>query len=251
MPYQEHPHFIKPDNPDTKIWRYMDFSKFVSILNNECLYFSRGDMLGDPYEGTYSKANSQIRPYIYKDMSSDYREKVFNTLTHVFKSARAFTYVNCWHINQVESDAMWKLYLKSGEGIAIQSTYSRLVKSLQNSSEIISIGKVTYIDYLTEWMPEGSLIYPFIHKQKCFEHENELRALFTKYPENGEMLDFSMTPFHDGFNIKVNIKELIEGVFIAPTSLGWMLELMKDLIRKYGFNFEVFHSQLSEPPIFY
>ena len=40
--------------------------------------------------------------------------------------SRDCTAVNCWHINEHESAAMWDLYLKSNEGIAIQSTYQKL-----------------------------------------------------------------------------------------------------------------------------
>ena len=36
---------------DAKLWRYMDFTKFVAMLNNKALYFCRLDHLGDPFEG--------------------------------------------------------------------------------------------------------------------------------------------------------------------------------------------------------
>jgi hypothetical protein len=59
-----HPIFQQPPNPNTKIWRYMDFAKYVSLLDPNGLWFSRmdklgeslGDKLGDPFEGTLSRA---------------------------------------------------------------------------------------------------------------------------------------------------------------------------------------------------
>ena len=38
-----------PDN-NKKIWRYMDFSKYVDLVTTEELYFTRADKLEDPYD---------------------------------------------------------------------------------------------------------------------------------------------------------------------------------------------------------
>jgi hypothetical protein len=39
----------------TKIWRYMDFTKFISVLDTQTLFFSRIDLLGDKFEGSVPK----------------------------------------------------------------------------------------------------------------------------------------------------------------------------------------------------
>lgn len=39
-------------SPDTKIMRYMDFAKFISILENKELYLTRADKFEDPLEGS-------------------------------------------------------------------------------------------------------------------------------------------------------------------------------------------------------
>lgn len=39
-----------PD-PDTRIWRYVDLTKFLDMLSRRKLYFARLDRLGDPFEG--------------------------------------------------------------------------------------------------------------------------------------------------------------------------------------------------------
>jgi len=39
---------------------------------------------------------------------------------------RRYVFVNPWHKNEFESAAMWKLYLKSEEGVAIRTTVERL-----------------------------------------------------------------------------------------------------------------------------
>src|SRR4051812_46802853 len=61
MPYETHPLFEAPSNPQSKIWRYMSFTKFMSLLDSGCLYFTRGDNMAamDPYEGSYTHANAR------------------------------------------------------------------------------------------------------------------------------------------------------------------------------------------------
>ena len=57
--YKEHPSF-QPIGKRTKIWRYMDFAKFVSFLSKRSLYFCRVDKLGDPFEGTLSERDYEL-----------------------------------------------------------------------------------------------------------------------------------------------------------------------------------------------
>ena len=58
MPYHERSAFRLP--PDgTKIWRFTDFTKFLSMLTNTALYFSRLDKLEDT---AGSGANLLISP---------------------------------------------------------------------------------------------------------------------------------------------------------------------------------------------
>jgi hypothetical protein len=45
--FKEHRVFQKPEDENAKIWRYMDFTKFVSLLDTKSLYFTRVDRLGD------------------------------------------------------------------------------------------------------------------------------------------------------------------------------------------------------------
>jgi hypothetical protein len=40
-----------PENLNQRIWRYMDFAKFVALLDEEILFFPRASLLDDKYEG--------------------------------------------------------------------------------------------------------------------------------------------------------------------------------------------------------
>lgn len=172
----DHPVFTPPADVNAKIWRYMDLSKYLSLLECGALYFSRADKLGDPYEGAMSHSNRQMRPSVYGDAI---HASAFEMRAFQLQWERQWTFVNCWHMNEHESDAMWRIYARTTDAVAIQSTYAKLFQVLPSQA---FLGVVKYIDYDSEWMPEGNLFYSFAHKRKSFEHERELRALIQDAP---------------------------------------------------------------------
>ncbi len=229
----------------------MDFTKLTSLIDSNCLYFVRADKLGDPFEGSWPRINVSARQFIPDDIpkkakqSFSYAMKNLGELTRNWPRHNA---INSWHMNEHESAAMWKLYLKSDEGIAIQSTYARLKRSLIDDQKI-HLGIVKYIDYEKEWIDAGNLLSPFVHKRKSYEHEREIRAVVTKWPNNKDF-DFKKDTIFDGLRIKVDIKILIERIYIAPSAETWFAALVKSVINKYGYDFEIVHSQLSNKPLF-
>lgn len=240
MPYEEHPCCESiPD--DSKIWRYMDFTKFVSLLERKQLYFSLPVYFDDPFECSNTARSRLINEIRLGFFLQEDKEELREIEEKVFNSIRENIAINCWHINSVESAAMWKLYLKSSEGIAIQSTFGRLKDGLAPSVAKVSIGKVQYIDYQEDTIPNGNLFYRALSKRKSFEHENELRALFM--PSSlGE-------PFDKGVYIDIDINTLIETIYIEPTAPHWITELVQSVLSRYQLDVDVRSSSLRESPI--
>ena len=135
---------------------------------------------------------------------------------------------------------MWKLYLKSDEGVAIQSTYSKLKKSMTDDEKIF-LGVVKYLDYDSDFLDSGNLLAPFVHKRKSFEHEREVRALCIKWPIRDKSLDFSQDTIDYGIEIKTDLEVLIEKIYIAPNAPIWFSELVRSVVSRYGYSFEVVH----------
>ncbi len=245
--YKEHPLFETPENKGSKVWRYMDFTKFVSLLEKQSLYFARADKFDDPFEGSYPIFNIQNRPSIYKDLS----EEVLESLSNTNKEMREFFFMNCWHLNEYESAAMWKIYLSNNQGIAIQSSFESLRKSFDKCTEKdVFIGKVKYIDYKKDWMPEGNYFYPLIHKRISFSYEKEIRCIIPEFPKS-KRIDLNITNFTTHLFIPVYVDILIEKIYIAPTATEWFRDLVETMIKeKYGIDIEVKKSSLSEDPVF-
>ncbi len=256
--YKEHPEFHKPEGKKTKVWRYMDFTKFVSMLDENKLFFSRADKLGDPFEGSYPVENIRQRERM--------QEKLLKTLPHAFKSIYErkpeglisfhrnlprFIFINSWHENSQESAAMWSLYLKSNDGIAVQSTFGRLKECFESETPVVYIGEVEYRDYIKEMIPSNNFFSPFLHKRKSFEHEKELRMLVMAYDMTKEGLpNLSKPPYSDGVGVKVNLEKLIGNIYVSPTSPKWFLNLVKSVTKKYGLNKAIFQSSLDAKPVY-
>jgi len=256
--YKEHPAFVKPQGKKIKIWRYMDFTKFVSLLEKNELFFARADKLGDPFEGSYPRENVQQRAINHKQMMAQlpgHLHRFFQgrdqALSQFFRNLKNFIFINSWHESQHESAAMWRLYLKSNEGIAIQSTFGRLKDCFKQGTPDIYIGEVHYRDYLTERIPGSNFFAPFLHKRKSFEHEKELRALVLEYTRTKDGLpNLSEPPSSDGIGVPVDLEKLIANIYVAPENPRWFLELVKSVTRKYGIKKIPVQSALDAKPLY-
>jgi hypothetical protein len=240
MPSTQNKIFQAPDDPNIKIWRYMDFTKFVSMLDNNGLFFSRADCLGDPFEGSIPRANEREQSEIAKDWDKEALDKLESWKTWR-RQERQNMFINCWHMNEDESAAMWRLYTKSEEAICIQSTFKLLHECV---NEKVFIGVVRYIDYEKDLIYVTNAFYPFIHKRKFYAYERELRAVICNPPDYGEL------PIEGGICKEINLTQLIENVFVAPTSTTWFRDLVEKMVERYSLNRLVKQSSLDEEPCY-
>lgn len=224
----------------------MDFTKFVSMLNTNSLFFVRPDKFRDPFEGVYSNGNKTLRKSVYTDIEEQELLKISETLDTFNKFQRKFIMINCWHLNDYESAAMWDLYLKSNEGIAIQTTVGGLIEGFSSTDEKIYIGKVNYIDYEKDWIPEDNTFHLYTHKRKSFEYEQEVRALYqADLPLSEGKIDYtSEPPFDFGKQIRCNISDLIENIYVSPTSPSWFYDLVVSICIKFDLQVNVIKSKL-------
>lgn len=234
-----------------KLWRYMDLAKFISIMKDSALYFSNPDSFSDLYEGAHGELkNKQAWDDFYlsfaraaiitapdncwhkQDLKS--LEENSKRLVEQLSSRQEYgIYISCWHQNEVESEAMWKMYsVHVKNAIAIQTTYGKLKKEL---GEKASIRPVNYIDYSKQFVGPND---EFWCKRKSFEYEKEVRAIV----HNFESKDNS------GIEIKVDLKNLIENIYISPYAPNWFQEIVVDLVVRYGYSFNVLSSTMSEMP---
>ncbi|WP_339103198.1 DUF2971 domain-containing protein [Haloterrigena salinisoli] len=260
---------------DTKIWRYLDFTQLLSIVERSSLWFSRADTFNDPLEGSYSRVNVDNRRNVYEntEIPEERIDELVEDQSVSAKLHRNSSYINCWHINDRESMAMWELYSLEGQGIAIQSRIDRMKKALRSEGgkinredtpveedlpreKIFTIGAVRYIDYDEHWIPEGNMYSPLFHKRLSYQHEKEFRIATSRFFELLEQAEGGVNTIDEvnlpvGMYMEVDVEELIENIHVSPTAPDWFLELIEDVLSKYSIDTEcVTRSSLVEDPVF-
>jgi hypothetical protein len=234
---------IYAPNADEKLWRYMDFTKFVSLLDQSALYLPSANMFNDNWEGSYPARDSFAKAG---------RERIaVDRLAKLVKDRENFKnrcFISCWHLSEYESAAMWMLYKSGDVGVAVQTTYGLLREAIggidaYRRSYQLWFPKVIYIDYETETF-EGHVaevdITPFFHKRKSFEHEKEFRIIITSIKEHGS-----------GFKLKVSLSTLLSKVYISPNAPEWFKELVISVLQKYNLSsVPVHHTDLDKDPIY-
>jgi GGDEF domain-containing protein len=236
--------FMPPEHLDIPVWRYMDFTKFVSMLENSGLFLPMVAKLDDPFEGSYSRGNQTLRPLVYRHMP----DRFGLTAGEIVQRLRQFVAASCWHSNEQESAAMWKLYAKTHEAVCIQTTFRKLRDAMGSAARV---GMVRYVDYETEWIPESNPLAPFLYKRKSFAHEREVRALIP--PPDAEEILKGANPESKatGKWVRIDIAQTIERVFIAPDAPDWFLDLVKQVAARYERgNVPVVRSALAQTPFY-
>jgi len=234
---------------DTTIWRYLDFTKFLDLISSRLVFFCRSDQLGDPFEGSFprERVERQIAEIRQHDEEFENELRLYETAGIEF---RKYVFVNCWHMSDCESSALWRLYLKSDEGVAIRSTRNRLGAAFANSKPGVWQVPIWYIDYNTDDPPVPTRWAPFRYKRKSFAHEKELRAIVYAdvQDEQGNILP---PPGEKGIRLDADLDRLIEAVYVAPTAPDWFRELTVRVCRKFEVRAEVIPSSLvTDKPVF-
>lgn len=245
MLMHDHEEGLFPPLQNRTIWRYVDFTKFVSLLECQQLWFARADQFEDPYEGTWSTAGIKL----LRDPSHPLQlpPTAVDQIVSFSTQQREEMFISCWNASEHESAAMWKLYLQSNEGVAIRSDYDSLAAVLERSSLKAGISMVQYVDYERVVVPFGNAFFPFLYKRLSFAHENELRAVIWAIDSiNRPQIQKGST----AVTIDVKADELIKSVYVSPAAPKWFGQLIEQVIRRYGLQILVVRSTLYDRPLF-
>lgn len=264
--FVETPSLLLPANLETPIWRYIDLAKLASMLDTSGLFFASPATLAktDPWEMAFpsSFVNVIFKRAIAEHEKAErewaeqeeawppkrgvpYPPHVSRGYLHLGIQRESFLrsiFVNCWHLNEYESAAMWKVYSAGSYTVAIQSTVQRLIDSFAKTENPIRIGLVKYIDYEKEPQPWDDNLTPCFFKRRSFEHERELRAA---YIQGGP----GPPPDPPGILIESDLSRLIQAVRVSPFDPDWFFDVVKSLVKKFGFaNTPVERSDLLTKP---
>jgi hypothetical protein len=239
------------------IAKYMDITKFVSLLFKQSLFFCRVDKLEDKFEGTSYKTNFEDRIREVKQMQNSGRlltnwtdEEIANDIKNdeAFEELqKALHCIDCWNINMGESAALWKIYADFSKGIMIQSSIANLINAFAESEEEIGITEIQYYSYKATKLPYGNSNHPFLFKQKAYNYENEIRLIYSlaNKADSNWKYDWPKEYVEEGVYIKVDLGKLIDKIIVSPYSPKWFYDLIIDVNNRYGLNKPIERSEFS------
>lgn len=225
---------------DEPLWRYIDFTQFISILEKESLWYSSAADFLDSWEGGLTEAQlDRISENV------DFLDDRETFVRSVFDSLRETTFVSCWHQREGETAAMWELYNDRGKEVAIKTSV-RNFREAVDLTEDMMMGCVEYINYDND--PDLFPISrqsPFFYKRESFRHESEFRSIkcefhtpdFEEVDESYRKKVANESPA--GKPITVNPEVLIDEVVVSPVVGNWMHGLVEDILERYGLSEDI------------
>lgn len=232
---------------DDVILRYMDFEKFKLFLRDG-LRLARADVFvkDDPFEGEYTEQVYAISKLVFTEKKG---KKIYGseTLKKEVDRIRKHAFVSSWTMGESESVALWRLYGRNNDSVAIKTTVGLIkneiehaLRARESESTILAkwmrkqLVKVDYIDHRKhdaagEFLKinDGKILH---YKNIGYRHEEEIRILFDS-SEQGRMGivegigEFSLIP--------IRPQEFIREILVSPFACDCFYDSVKYETRKY------------------
>jgi hypothetical protein len=212
-----------------KLWRYMDLSKFVSLLEKKALWLARADTFRDKHEGRFPEDMRKTIEKAYENFDDD-DSSVVKDADDFQDYLRKNTFISCWHKNFDENMVMWEIYGRDTNALAIQTTVESMKDSLDSSKlfgHSLILKNVTYqpADKIVDVLPYEEC---FFIKRPHFSFEKEVRISLDTYSRINPTKN---TPY--GYHLPVLINGFIEKILIHPDSPDWFMEVIESITKKY------------------
>lgn len=197
-------------HPKQALLRYMDFWKFEDLFKTQTLYFCRADKFDDTLEGMPSPKGVQgtSRSDFALQKTAIQVEPSYEDQLAYRAIAKWCTFVNCWHINTIDTPAMWNAYTKSSDSVLVITTQERLQASLKQ--QVVMSG-VKYVSPETPRTEFGDRSL-FFYKDISFSFEQEYRLLTDLMIPGGSISPDDKNDFYR--SVPVDLSMLIQ--FIQP-----------------------------------
>jgi len=305
MPFKRHRIFQPAPSEESKLWRYMGLPTYLSLLQSRSLFFCNLQMMArsDPFEGMLPASRFVHRKWeSIDDIPERIRERPqglpgegesdpaigLNKLKDIaeLRIRQAYThrrsyFVNCWHLSEFESSAMWDIYSRRNEAIAILSSESRFRAAFADAHQDIMGGRITYGEYADEdfEIDESNALTPVLHKRNSYSYEQEYRLVYwdtsvvTKqiraqngfFRWDGNIIpdttasgvmnvarsaeEIEDQPVTSGCSVSCDINALIGAIRVSPLAENWLLSVVEDASLKYGVDAPVVKSDLLSEPL--
>ena len=262
MQILEDNHNIKGDD---LLWKYLDFFKFLYLIQKNKIYFSRLDQFDDPFDGLNERI---IFDKYVIDQTPSY-EKLNPAFTHeqklqiVFGAEQNLRYIkeiasitqitqfaSCWFLSKRESRAMWDIYCDTNS-VSIRFPAINFIdlikveaqKLINSNFDHMLIGNVTYQELYPpkdpndpDYNERNRNLFPVTTKDSSYSHEKEFRFVVNRIKPDFEII---------GFELDIPKLSTLDFHIIAhPKMEEWKFKLLHTLLENYGL-----HTRLTKSSI--
>ncbi len=226
---------IDDTNPYTVVWRYMNYWKFVQLMEKHAIYFCSVACLDeyDKHDGTESQAHVEFRDELLKRTAPQL------ILDHAedSRNERERTFCNCWSMGDFESDPLWKRYIEDEEGLAIRSTVRRLQDACRKLDvehrTRVTLTRVDYVDH-PKHIGDGRDLDRYRVKDRMFRWENEFRIIYD---------DRSRLVSPKGLVVEIDLKTIVDQVVLQPSASQKLESEVRSLLQTLCLSFDVVRSR--------
>lgn len=259
---------LTPEDLHRTVWRYMPFSKFISLLTYQALWFSKLSILQDRYEGLIpplvkARMQEEYKQWKAKFDSSEFHPQIDAWPTKNENDGRELSVVTCWFLGETETQRMWEEYGGSNEAVAVKSTIGRLAKCIRvpQDETVSHLGLVSYVDHnshdMSRYEASQAIERAFLKDKSLFSHEQEVRLVTFNVkttactsPEGKpytaeEVAGAKMNNFENpGLYVGVYLNDLVTEIVVPPSAQGWFEKLVRRVVELKGLSAPVSRSQL-------
>ncbi|MGE0076575.1 MAG: DUF2971 domain-containing protein [Bacteroidales bacterium] len=260
---------IKYDFKDQYLWKFLDLHKFLYLINERKIYFTRLDMFEDPNEGLPEKLifelylneifydtdslNSSL--FSTNEVKKDAKRDAYNAIIKLLNYADLFQknqFASCWFLDNRESYAMWNLYSNS-ESVVVKIRPDILINQIKKEvtnlvdhsidnfvSGIVHYNAVYPPEFEYEKYEEPKNQYSGLKKDLSYSYENEYRFLAISNLTNNFINKFEL-----------NIPDLYDldfKVITHPEMQDWMFGNIKTILSKIGLEGRLQRSNIRLKP---
>lgn len=253
---------LKDDDP---ILRYMSYSQFKDLFCNGLKLTKAAKYAqDDPFEGELMELVYQIAQdhKIFIERNDKEPSKI-DFLKEEGRQVREKSYVSCWTLSESENVALWKIYGKNKNSIALKTTIVKLKQAIESilqtsrENDVIlmkflksQIVKVKYIDHRT------------MDLDKCREHFDILPSTILHYKNIGYEYEAEVRVIFDGVEqgrpdpamlgetciIRICPQNFATEIIVSPFADDWFYDLVQHEMEEFDMAAFVKWSSLKFKP---
>lgn len=259
---------LEPQDFERPVWRYMPFSKFISLITYQALWFSKLNSLQDNYEGRMphrvkARTCDENQHFRQQFNTPEFHKQIDAWPTRNEEDGRELLVVTCWFLGEEESLPMWKEYGCSDEAVAVKSTIGRLARHIlvPRDDTVSHLGMVSYVDFdnhqMSRYEANQAIERAFLKDKWRFSHEQEVRLVTLNVkttccasPEGKpyipeQIAGANMNNFENpGLYVGVHLDQLISEIIVSPSSQEWFKRLVSRIVELSGLSAPVSRSRL-------